>query len=268
MEIKSVALDPYNVAVIFLHPVCNMACTFCITEDNFDVMSQSQAVDLLRILKAKRFNTLVFGGGEPFEWPSDLVALTREAKELGFTVQVGTNAVALPDKFETIETIDRYVLPLESVDDRIHNQMRLYKNRHHEVIMSALDKLRKAQKSVTISTIITQVNKNGLKQLATYLNELDQPTGFIHAWHLYKFIPLGRGGGVNAHKLDVTDEEYRLACEDAKASNPAFPVYRRRNMYRSKTVDFFWYKNGQLHKGSDNRGTDPIARMTVPFADS
>ena len=74
--------NAYNVAVIFLRPACNMSCSFCITENNFDAITYPQARDLLHLLKKEGFNNIVFGGGEPFEWPGDLLLLTQEAKEL------------------------------------------------------------------------------------------------------------------------------------------------------------------------------------------
>src|ERR1039457_4762113 len=107
-------IDPSHIAVIFLHPACNMTCTFCITEDNFDTMTQDQVLELLHLLKKANFSSIIFGGGEPFEWPGDLLFLTKEAKQLGFLVQVGTNAVALPQDYQNIKSIDRYVLPIES----------------------------------------------------------------------------------------------------------------------------------------------------------
>ncbi|OGX05979.1 MAG: hypothetical protein A2Z88_02825 [Omnitrophica WOR_2 bacterium GWA2_47_8] len=244
--------SPPTVAVIFLHPMCNMTCTFCITEDHFDVMSEDQARDLLKVLKKENFKSVVFGGGEPFAWPGDLVRLTQDAKRMGFLVQVGTNAIALPKGFESIASIDRYVLPLESLDSAVHNRMRFHKDKHHQLIMESLKRLRGARKSVTLSTIITKVNKDGLKDLALFLKKFNQPHPFIHAWHLYEFLPQGRGGRVNALALAIPDKEYMAVCGAVKAMGMPFPVYLRKDMYRSKTVDFFWYQRGQLQRAGMN----------------
>ena len=258
-------MNPYSVAVILLHPACNMICTFCITEDNFNAMTQDQASGLLRTLKQEGFKNVIFGGGEPFQWPGDLMGLTQEAKQLGFLVQVGTNAVALPKDFQNIQTIDRYVLPLESATDTIHNKMRLYKNKHHQIIIDGLKRLQNAQKSVTLSTIVTRINKEGIQSLALFLKELDLLRPFVHAWHLYQFIPQGRGGSINADTLWISDREYMKACEEVLSMKLPFKVYRRQDMYRSKTVDFFWYEHGQLQRASAN-GNSHIRKMTVPVA--
>ena len=246
-------MGPYRVAVIFLHPACNMSCSFCITEDDFDAMTYLQAVELLGKLKEEGFENIVLGGGEPFDWSGDLLALSREAKRLGFFVQVGTNAVALPKDFESIESIDRYVLPLESSKDVIHNKMRFYKNKHHQVILDSLGRLRAAQKSVTLSTIITKVNKDELGALAIFLKILGTGSPFIHAWHLYKFIPQGRGGGVNADFLMLSDEEYIRVSDEVGGLGLPFDVFKRRDMYHSKTVDFFWLESGKLRRASECR---------------
>lgn len=264
MNKKAVLRGSPSVAVIFLHPACNMKCSFCITEDNFDAMSEAQAAALLKTLKKEKFESVVLGGGEPFAWPGDLVKLSQEAKHLGFVVQVGTNAVALPKNFTSIPTIDRFVIPLESVDGNVHNKMRFHKEQHHQEIIACLQKLRNAQKSVTISTIITKVNKDGLKELALFLKKLDQPHPFIHAWHLYKFLPEGRGGRINAGALTIPDAEYTVVCDAVKALLMPFPIYKRKDMYRSKTVDFFWYQQGKLQRASVNRDPKILRKMTVP----
>jgi MoaA/NifB/PqqE/SkfB family radical SAM enzyme len=239
-----------QIAVLFLHPVCNMTCSFCITEDNFSAISSSRAEELLINLKQEGFENIVLGGGEPFVWPGDLIALTRKAKELGFFVQVGTNAAALPADFEFIPTIDRYVLPLESVDPEVHNRMRFYKHRHHQTILGHLEKLKTARKSATISTIVTKVNYGGLMELVAFLNRLNGPEKFIHAWHLYMFLPQGRGGSVNAPALSITEDEYERVVREVKMLKLPFPVYKRKNMYCSRTVDFFWAQDGQIVRAS------------------
>lgn len=229
-----------------------MTCTFCITEDHFDVMTQAQAVELLRTLKKEGCTNVVLGGGEPLEWPGDLSALAQEAKRLGFLVQLGTNGVDLFKNYHLLEDIDRVVLPLESAHADIHNTIRFYKNTHHQLVVEVLDKLRNAHKSVTLSTIVTRVNKDELPSLAVFLSAVNAPRPFIHAWHLYKFIPLGRGGKPNAGTLEITDGEYRDACHAVKTMGLPFDVYQRRDMYHSRTVDFFWYEGGHLKRASKN----------------
>lgn len=215
-----------------------------------DVMSPMQVSEVLTILKKEKFENVVFGGGEPFLWQGGLIAATKEAKQKGFTVQVGTNGVDLPEGFASIDSIDRYVLPLESVSDQVHNRMRFYKGKHHQIIMGRLSDLKKAGKKVTLSTVITKFNLKELPELASFFEMLNYPDGFIHAWHLYKFIPMGRGGSTHALDLFVTDEEYERTTNQIKSLKLSFDVYKRKNMYCSKTVDFFWFQKGNLCRSS------------------
>ena len=187
------------------------------------------------------------------------MGLTKAAKQLGFFVQVGTNAIALPKDFQNIESIDRYVLPIESTLAAVHNKMRLYKKKHHQLIVDCLQQLRNAQKSVTLSTIITKVNKGGLQPLAEFLKSLNTPYPFIHAWHLYKFIPQGRGGRANCDELMISDEEYSKVCDSVTVKGLSFKVYQRKDMYHSKTVDFFWYEHGRLQRASKKYNQMPPA---------
>jgi MoaA/NifB/PqqE/SkfB family radical SAM enzyme len=242
-------LKPQSVlshAVIMLHPGCNMACSFCITNNSFDVMSLDKASQLLTYLKGVGMVDVILGGGEPFAWTYDLLSLANQAKEMGFMVQVGTNGIALPKNFENQECIDRYILPLESMDENTHNTMRFYKSRHHSLILHRLAQLKNSQKEVTLSTVVTRHNVNDLDQTAEYLREYQASGGQIHAWHLYQFIPEGRGGKLNATSLSISPANYFEACQRIKQKELGFTVYRRNNMYQSQTVGFFWFQDGKL----------------------
>lgn len=243
-----------TVAVVFTQPACNMHCTFCITEDDFDTMTLVQGRTLLRHLKTIGVKSIVIGGGEPFDWPHDVVALARCAKSFGFkTVQVGTNGIALPEGFERITTIDRYVIPIESIDPEPHNAMRLFRDRHHDIILDRLRTLKRARKSVTLSTVITSVNRDHVLDLAEWMREHHDGSEHVHAWHLYQFVPRGRGGSVHGAALQIDPQEYEDIVESVQALGLPFRVYRRCDMYRSQTVEFFWYENGHIRCGAERR---------------
>ena len=236
-------MDDIKVAVIMPLPACNMFCNFCITEDNFDCMSFEQALFAIEHIGHLGIKNIVFGGGEPFSWPHNIIKLCENAKDMGFLVQIGTNATCLPDGYETLSCIDRFVIPLESADEEVHNSMRFFPTGHFGVIMDCLKKL-KDKKSVTISTVLTNYNINGIVKLAEFLRKYD--SGHIHAWHLYQFIPEGRGGRANAMKLAPSPKDYYAACEAVRTMELPFHVFKRPDMYKSKTVGFFCFGNGNL----------------------
>lgn len=234
-----------KVAVIMPHSGCNMFCSFCITENDFDSMSLEQGMSLLEYLKGLNVKNLVVGGGEPFCWPH-IISFCREAKRMGFFVQIGTNCLLLPMDFEYAEYCDRFVIPLEAANEKIHNELRIFADGHYGLIKDCLAKLKAAGKSVTVSTVITSVNAGCITELGEFLRDYNKGTEHIHAWHLYRFIPKGRGGSLNGELLNIPEETYDEICASAKNMCLPFHVFKRTNMYNSKTVEFFQYENGAL----------------------
>jgi len=240
-----------SIGVVMLLPSCNLSCPFCITEDRLASLSWDQAVALLDRFEARGVTNVVLGGGEPTLWPHDVFRLAAVAKARGMFVQLGTNGVRLPEGFERKETIDRYVLPLESATPAIHDRMRPGRGEHHALILRRLDVLRAAAKSTTIGTIVTSWNVAGIPALADLLRGLDPAGDWLHSWHLYRFLPRGRGGEVHAPELGIEVGAYRAACAAAKSAGCPFPVYMRPNMYRAETVEYGWGTNGTLRQSGD-----------------
>ena len=237
-----------RVSVLFLQAACNMDCPFCITEEDVELLSFDRAVEALGRLRADGVDNVVLGGGEPLLWKHDVFRLARRAKEMGFTVQLGTNGIRLPEGFEFRDEIDRYVLPLDSMDPAVHDRLRPWRESHFALVQDRLETLRSARKPATISTVVTRWNRDGLPAIGERLLALDPAGEWIHAWHLYRFLPSGRGGAANAPALDVSREEYDAACAEIRARPFPFPVYKRPNMLRAKTVDFNWYGRGDFRK--------------------
>lgn len=225
-------------AVVMLTPACGMSCGFCVTEP-FRAMDFGQALSLLEGLRGQGVRRLVLGGGEPFSWKHGTVSLAARAKAMGFHVQVGTNGIDLPEGFERLESIDRYVLPLESMDAAVHDALRVFSRSHHAIILDRLERLRADGKSVTVSTVVTRQNIGGLGGLGRFLEGYRLRGGLLHAWHLYRFLPVGRGGRLHAERLDIDEADYHQACDAVKRAGLGFPVYKRTDMYRSSTVGFF-----------------------------
>ena len=236
----------YEIAVIMLHPGCNMTCMFCISENSMDCMSFNDAVRAIDTARSHGVRNVVFGGGEPFAWAHDLMALARYAKSLELIVQVGTNGVDLPRGYEHAEDIDRYVLPLDSADADLHNTLRQYGDGHHELVMNRLEVLRASGRTVTVSTVVTSQNWAHLSDLGRFLNDYAADGGQLHAWHLYKFIPEGRGGRANADALYIRESVYKATTSHVRAQYPHLTIYKRKDMFHSSTVDFYWQEDGVL----------------------
>ena len=245
----------YQIAVIFLHGGCNMHCTFCATDEKVAAFTFPQACDVLDLLGRRGFVNVVLGGGEPFAWGGDTLALAREAKARGFVVQIGTNGIAMPAGFANDPAVDRYVLPLDGPDNASHNQLRHYGEGHFACVRDRLETLRRAGKSSTISTVVTAANVDGLEDLGRLLRDFHGRGGRLHAWHLYKFVAEGRGGRAHRDALDVSIEAYDEACAQVKQAGLPFQVFKRKDMFHSRTVDFFWREDDGIKVGSEVWGS-------------
>lgn len=242
-----------TVVVLMLHGDCNMHCTFCINDAGMQCMTWEDALEGLDWAHAWGARTVVLGGGEPFTWPHDVVRLAQVAKERGFLVQVGTNALHLPDNWEALPWFDRWVLPIESAEARSHDRMRLTAGSHHEVIRARLETLGRAGRSVTLSTVVTATNVEVLDSLADWILEYHARWGNVHAWHLYRFIPHGYGIR-HADTLLLPDADYQAIVDRIKSRGLPFQVFRRSDMSRSRTVEFLARRAGRLTWGEDAWG--------------
>jgi len=249
MDLSSVS-PAKSIASLFLTPRCDMSCRFCASETDFSVATFDQAVELLHRLADRSVHNVVFGGGEPFLWPHDLMRLTAVARESGFLVQVCTNGLSLPHGFENIASVDRYLLPLESMDPQRHDALRRSPAGHHRVVLERIDALAGSGKELTVSTVVTRENLEELGEIARFLIEIQRAGVAVHAWHLYRFLPVGRGGRSNSKRFEISIDAFRSACAAARHEARGIRVYRRDDMLRSSRVEFFWFERGSLQIGS------------------
>lgn len=247
---KYTDLGNRRVGVVMLHGACAMSCLFCITENSIEEMSPSQVSYVLRLIREREMESVVFGGGEPLQWRYSLADAIDEAKSLGLHSQVGTNGVGLtPEKVKELKA-DRYVLPLDSIKPTTHDYLRKGYKWHFAMMQDRFEYLTREGISFTVSTVVCRLNLEDLEGIAKYLLSLHRKGAYIHAWHLYNFLPFGRNGKPNENALKVSKDEYKLATDKVKSMQLPFYVFKRPNMQLSKEVDFFWYENGSLRIGS------------------
>jgi MoaA/NifB/PqqE/SkfB family radical SAM enzyme len=245
MEADSLSQARERIAVLFLQPQCNMTCLFCATEDGFQAMGLEQARILIQALHADGVTNVILGGGEPFAWKPGAMALAEYAKSLGLLVQIGTNGLALPEGYERSPWVDRYILPLESAEARLNDTLRIHRAGHHAVVLDRLRTLGRAGKSVTVSTVVTRLNLGGLDDMGRLLADYHREFGNLHAWHLYRLLLVGRGGTVHGPRLDVSAEDYRLACDRVRERETGIRILKRPDMLHSARVGFYWLQAGR-----------------------
>ena len=239
-----------RVAAFFLLPDCDIRCTFCISHNGFDAIDFDRAAQLLELLASSSIESVVLGGGEPLLWSGDLAALAKHAQSLGLITQLNTHGAGLIERLDEFAGIDRFILPVEAADARIHDNLRRGRIGHHDMVMETVEVLIAAERQMSFATVVTSENCAGVPRIADWMGALEARGARVHAWHLYNFLPEGRGGASKlAQHLAVPREDFLEACESAKSSGLDCAVYRRDNMLQSSTVEFFWFEDGELCMG-------------------
>jgi len=251
-----------SIAAVFLLPKCDMGCSFCGSELGFDRLRFGEAVQLFEALWFAGFRNLVLGGGEPALWRDGqhhVGHLAAAAKERGFLVQVNTNAIRLPEtpgaSYLDWTGVDRFIFPLDGASAHEHDALRIVLGRepggHFELIERRVAECAAAGQELTFGTVLTSPNATQIDGLIDVLRARLAAGARIHAWHLYRFQAVGRGGVGAERELSLDSASYLAACRRAKAAQLPFPVYQRDDMLRSTTVEFFWREGGKLQVGSE-----------------
>jgi MoaA/NifB/PqqE/SkfB family radical SAM enzyme len=257
--------DPSKtIAAVFLLPACDMGCTFCASDLGFDRMGFGQACELIQGLWDAGYRILVLGGGEPALWRDGVKRLSDLglfAQGLGFVVQVNTNGIRLGEGFESRSGIDRYIFPMDGASAARHDSLRVVlgpePDGHFEVVQERVKACVRAGRSFSIGTVLTSKNLGELSDLIDWMRARVAEGAQIHAWHLYRFQAVGRGGKSAGAELAISSTNFRALCDRAKAAGLPFPVWRRDDMIRSTTVEYFWFQDGSLRVGTQEWGREP-----------
>lgn len=240
MSLSGQAMPKASVAVVMLTPDCDMACPYCGAESSFRALTEEQAWELMPALAAQGFESVVLGGGEPFCWKGDLRGLAGEAKRVGLLTQVGTNLQRLPVDAPGWKEVDRWVLPLESADAAVHDALRPAQGSHHALVLRSLDAFQAARAKVTVSSVAHDGSAASLDGVARLLEQRRRSGLDLHAWHLYRFQAMGRGGRRNAGRFYLDDAQWRSISQGLKSKYPELPILLRPDLFHSKQVAFFW----------------------------
>ncbi len=58
---------------------------------------------------------------------------------------------------------------------------------------------------------------DGLLRVGEFLRYFQENGGRLHAWHLYRFMPVGRGGSLNSERFETADGAFEAFGEVLKA---------------------------------------------------
>ena len=263
-----------RIATVYLLPKCDLACRFCGSDVGFNALDESEALRFVSYVATNGYSSVVLGGGEPLLWPGDLERVGAHARELGLVVQLNTNGVAWREELETTDAITRIILPLDGATAESHDYLRKPNGCHRAIVEDRLARLSKSGKEATIGSVICRPNLHELPLIAAELDQRVANGLNLHAWHLYRFRPIGRGGAVGGRndEFGLELDEFRAHCEPiqanqfARATNAeaerSWAIYRRPDMTQSRDVDFFWKDKGVWHASGRGAATEWLAGAT------
>jgi len=150
-----------------------------------------------------RFQTITFGGGDPFQYPY-IGELAERAKAAGLIVHIDTHGKSLKQSLANTQlvtkTIDLIGLPLDGPNPNVHDDMRNTSG-HFEIVMKRLRWLSRIGAKFKINTIVSRRNVDSLLELATHVHDLAP-----WRWSIYQYMPLGPGARVStAHSLELAE---------------------------------------------------------------
>jgi MoaA/NifB/PqqE/SkfB family radical SAM enzyme len=277
-----------RIATVYLLPKCDLACRFCGSDLGFNALDETEALRFVSFAATNGYSSVVLGGGEPLLWSGDLERVGAHARQLGLVVQLNTNGVAWRSELETTDAITRIILPLDGATAESHDFLRKPRGGHREIVEDRLARLAKSGKQTTVGSVICRPNLPELPQLAAELDQRVADGLNLHAWHLYRFRPIGRGGAIDGREdeFGLELDEFREHCQriqsnqfpraaevvaspnlagtaqpnpTAAAAERSWAIYRRPDMTQSRDVDFFWKDKGEWNASGRGAATDAIA---------
>lgn len=165
---------------IILTSKCNRYCEFCFyNQDNYrrkkDTLNYRSIIDTLNFFKQKAFKEVTFTGGEPVLKKNILIKIIKNAKNLGYYVNIDTNATLIDKKLLKIlekTGVDDIYISSENINIKI---LDLFKNSTIKpiiIVVITKNNLNKIQKKIKV---IKKYNYEIILQPA-YIN-----TKFINA---------------------------------------------------------------------------------------
>ena len=119
------------------------------------------------------------------------------------------------------------------------------------LILRRLRQIKDWGRSVTVSTVVSRRNLQEIVAVGDFLADYVADGGCLHAWHLYCFVPRGRGGSRAAAALGISRNEFNAAVSRVHSQHYPYVIFKRPDMRHSATVDFFWQERGILRVGSE-----------------
>lgn len=155
---------------------CNYSCEYCIFSSTGrkprGELSFEQILNVLQQLKQEGFNYIKFTGGEPF-MREDFVNILKQARHLGFTFDISTNASFVTEEISkqlSLLNLNFIHVSLDGFDSISHEIVRGKKS--FDKTINGLKILLKYNSNIRIGSVIHANNENQLQNMVNLVNEL------------------------------------------------------------------------------------------------
>jgi len=162
---------------IILTSKCNRSCEFCFyNQDNYrrkkDTLKYRSIIDALNFFKGKAFNEVTFTGGEPFLKKNILIKIIKDAKNLGYYINIDTNATLINKKLLKIlekSGVDDIYISSENINSKILDLFKSSTIKPIIIVVITKNNLNKIQNNIRV---IKKYNYKIILQPAYINNEL------------------------------------------------------------------------------------------------
>ena len=238
---------------------CNMRCPFCYAFfDGNDLLDVEKYKELIRKCNNLNIETLNIAGGDPLQY-KNVCEIAEYSKCLGMRTTMDTNCLLFePIKHEgLIKSLDMISVPIDGCNEQTHDKVRAFAGSFKK-ILNALELFSDISDKIEIrvNTIVVRDNYKELDGIAELLNQYP-----ITFWHIYDFIPIGRG------------RQYRddLYIDCAEYKNHIYDIMRRGYKYtieynepdRRKQEHVYISSDGTVYSNSSNPREDYIIGKNI-----
>lgn len=192
-------------AVWEITEACNLRCKHChATSDKAgpDELTTQEGIAFIDDLsKMKKFQMLVFSGGEPMMRP-DIDALLSHSKKRGLVNVIATNGTLI-DKSRAKDLkslgVKGVAISLDSTDPSIHNSIRC-NPKAFELAMKGIEACKSVGMVLQINFTAMKDNISNLDSIVRFCSEIKADIVLC-----YQLVPMGRGCSISTSALSPDD---------------------------------------------------------------
>ena len=227
---------------------CNMRCPFCYAFfDGNDLLTVDKYKKIIRKCKSLNIETVNIAGGDPLLY-SEICDIVECSKNLGMRTTLDTNCLSFnPSKHvDLINSLDMISVPIDGCNEKTHDRVRSFIGSFKKVVNTIETISEMSDKiEIRVNTVVVKDNYKELDGIAELLSQYP-----ITFWHIYDFIPIGRG---RQHKADlcIDCEEYKKNIYDLMCKGYKYTIEYNAPDKR-KQEHIYISSNGTVYSNSCN----------------